>query len=112
MSLQLPPKTMMNVSSLDTDPKIRYEITDGNSGGFFAVKNETGEIYVAAALDYETKKECELVLVETDTLHESQTIVKIHVKYINDLPPKFERREYEIVMREEILSNLPTKMLQ
>ncbi|RWS24798.1 Pt1-cadherin-like protein, partial [Leptotrombidium deliense] len=107
-------QNVITVTAKDDDeyPKIRYEITDGNNGGFFAVKNESGEIYVAAALDYETKKEYELVLVATDTLHESQTIVKIHVKDINDLPPKFERRKYEIVMREEISSNLPKKMLQ
>lgn len=36
--------------------RIRYEITSGNVGGAFAVKNMTGAIYVAGALDYETKK--------------------------------------------------------
>ena len=37
--------------------KIRYEITRGNHGGAFAVKNETGAIYVAGPLDYESRKE-------------------------------------------------------
>lgn len=37
--------------------RIRYEITRGNTGGAFAVKNETGAIYVASPLDYETRKE-------------------------------------------------------
>lgn len=37
--------------------KIRYEITEGNYRGAFAVKNETGAIYVAGPLDYETRKE-------------------------------------------------------
>lgn len=36
--------------------KIRYEITRGNLGGAFAVKNMTGAIYVAGPLDYETRK--------------------------------------------------------
>lgn len=36
--------------------RIRYEITAGNIGGAFAVKNETGAIYVASPLDYETRK--------------------------------------------------------
>ncbi|XP_008475325.2 putative neural-cadherin 2 [Diaphorina citri] len=36
--------------------RIRYEITSGNIGGAFAVKNMTGAIYVAGALDYETRK--------------------------------------------------------
>lgn len=40
--------------------KIRYEITRGNQGGAFAVKNETGAIYVAGPLDYETRKEVKM----------------------------------------------------
>lgn len=36
--------------------RIRYEITNGNIGGAFAVKNMTGAIYVAGPLDYETRK--------------------------------------------------------
>lgn len=36
--------------------RIRYEITSGNLGGAFAVKNMTGAIYVAGPLDYETRK--------------------------------------------------------
>lgn len=41
--------------------KIRYEITEGNHRGAFAVKNETGAIYVAGPLDYETRKEVNIV---------------------------------------------------
>lgn len=36
--------------------RIRYEITRGNFGGAFAVKNMTGAIYVAGPLDYESRK--------------------------------------------------------
>jgi hypothetical protein len=42
--------------SLFAASRIRYEITSGNIGGAFAVKNMTGAIYVAGALDYETRK--------------------------------------------------------
>lgn len=49
--------TLSNTSFLCTASKIRYEITRGNHGGAFAVKNETGAIYVAGPLDYETRKE-------------------------------------------------------
>lgn len=45
-----------NVVILFTASRIRYEITSGNIGGAFAVKNMTGAIYVAGALDYETRK--------------------------------------------------------
>lgn len=43
---------MLNI----TASRIRYEITNGNIGGAFAVKNMTGAIYVAGPLDYETRK--------------------------------------------------------
>ena len=39
-----------------TASRIRYEITRGNFGGAFAVKNMTGAIYVAGPLDYETRR--------------------------------------------------------
>lgn len=51
-------KLMLNLFSVPLFPasRIRYEITSGNIGGAFAVKNMTGAIYVAGALDYETRK--------------------------------------------------------
>lgn len=50
-----PEKLMIKIYFL-TASRIRYEITSGNLGGAFAVKNMTGAIYVAGALDYETRK--------------------------------------------------------
>lgn len=52
------------VGVLVTASRIRYEITSGNIGGSFAVKNMTGAIYVAGPLDYETRKR---VSYQTDT---------------------------------------------
>lgn len=34
----------------------RYEITGGNIGGAFGIRNRTGDIFVAGSLDYETKR--------------------------------------------------------
>jgi len=50
--------TVLTVTANDKDEssRIRYEITRGNFGGAFAVKNMTGAIYVAGPLDYETRK--------------------------------------------------------
>ena len=47
---------LLNFSSFFSASRIRYEITRGNFGGAFAVKNMTGAIYVAGPLDYETRK--------------------------------------------------------
>lgn len=50
------PKPSLSSVSFVSASRIRYEITSGNIGGAFAVKNMTGAIYVAGALDYETRK--------------------------------------------------------
>lgn len=50
-----------NVCFFSLASRIRYEITSGNIGGAFAVKNMTGAIYVAGALDYETRKRVSII---------------------------------------------------
>uniref|UniRef100_A0A182KH36 Cadherin domain-containing protein n=1 Tax=Anopheles christyi TaxID=43041 RepID=A0A182KH36_9DIPT len=95
-----------------TASRIRYEITSGNIGGAFAVKNMTGAIYVAGALDYETRKRYELRLAASDNLKENYTTVVIHVKDVNDNPPVFERPTYRTQITEEDDRNLPKRVLQ
>nr|XP_018903845.1 PREDICTED: neural-cadherin isoform X4 [Bemisia tabaci] len=106
--------TVLTVTAKDHDEssRIRYEITSGNIGGAFAVKNMTGAIYVAGALDYETKKRYELMLAASDNLKENSTKVVIHVKDVNDNPPVFERPTYRTQITEEDDRTLPKKVLQ
>ena len=58
--------TVLTVTANDKDEssRIRYEITRGNFGGAFAVKNMTGAIYVAGQLDYETRKRVSLAKIK------------------------------------------------
>ncbi|XP_015602417.1 neural-cadherin isoform X3 [Cephus cinctus] len=106
--------TVLTVTAKDHDEssRIRYEITSGNIGGAFAVKNMTGAIYVAGALDYETRKRYELRLTASDNLKENYTTVVIHVKDVNDNPPVFERPTYRTQITEEDDRNLPKRVLQ
>ncbi|XP_059060577.1 neural-cadherin isoform X1 [Achroia grisella] len=106
--------TVLTVTAKDHDEssRIRYEITSGNIGGAFAVKNMTGAIYVAGALDYETRKRYELKLAASDNLKENYTTVVIHVKDVNDNPPVFERPTYRTQITEEDDRNLPKRVLQ
>lgn len=77
--------------------RIRYEITSGNIGGAFAVKNMTGAIYVAGALDYETRKRvstylnphpccsqtCRITFIHTHSSHEAdQNLFLRHFRFI------------------------------
>nr|XP_034190810.1 neural-cadherin isoform X1 [Osmia lignaria] len=105
--------TVLTVTAKDHDEssRIRYEITSGNIGGAFAVKNMTGAIYVAGALDYETRKRYELRLTASDNLKENYTTVVIHVKDVNDNPPVFERPNYWTQITEEDDRTLPKRVL-
>ena len=51
-------------------------------------------------------------MVASDTLHENSTQVKIRVKDINDLPPKFEQGSYETTIKEEYDNGLPLAILK
>ncbi|QQP57284.1 Uncharacterized protein FKW44_002211 [Caligus rogercresseyi] len=106
--------TVLTVTANDKDEssRIRYEITRGNFGGAFAVKNMTGAIYVAGPLDYETRKRYELRLVASDNLNENYTTIVIHVNDVNDNPPVFDRPTYETQITEEDDRNLPKRVLQ
>ncbi|XP_065207824.1 neural-cadherin isoform X2 [Planococcus citri] len=106
--------TVLTVTAKDHDEssRIRYEITSGNLGGAFAVKNMTGAIYVAGPLDYETRKRYELTLVASDSLNESKTIVVIHINDVNDMPPIFSSPIYSAVMEEESPGPYPYRLLE
>ncbi|GFR26878.1 neural-cadherin [Trichonephila clavata] len=106
--------TVITVTAKDKDEssRIRYEITQGNMGGAFAVKNETGAIYVAGPLDYESRKEYKLTLVASDALMESSTLVVVKINDVNDLPPKFEQPSYITTILEEDAEGMPKSVLK
>ncbi|XP_045127513.1 neural-cadherin-like isoform X1 [Portunus trituberculatus] len=106
--------TVLTVTAKDLDEssRIRYEITNGNIGGAFAVKNMTGAIYVAGSLDYETRKRYELTLVATDSVNEATTKVVILIADVNDRPPEFDRPTYEATIEEERGDGLPIPIIK
>ncbi|XP_064079326.1 neural-cadherin-like isoform X1 [Macrobrachium nipponense] len=106
--------TVLTVTAKDLDEssRIRYEITNGNIGGAFAVKNMTGAIYVAGPLDYETRKRYNLTLVATDSVNEATTQVSIFINDVNDRPPEFDRPIYEATIEEERNDGLPIALIK
>ena len=54
-SVQLHPVCDACLGPAPAASRIRYELTQGNVGGAFGVKNSTGAIFVAGPLDYETR---------------------------------------------------------
>ncbi len=76
-------------SDVDAGQSLTYSIQSGNTGGAFAINATTGEITVAAALDYETLDTYSLVIRVTDNgtgnLFAQRTLV-INLDNTNDAP--------------------------
>ena len=101
--------TVLTVTANDKDEssRIRYEITRGNFGGAFAVKNMTGAIYVAGQLDYETRKR-----VSYNFPRKKSKIYRIFllpISYLQEKLSKFTKNEFSRSARKTIeLTFLPS----
>ncbi|XP_035781928.1 neural-cadherin-like isoform X3 [Anopheles albimanus] len=91
---------------------VRYKISSGNIGNVFAIRNATGALYVAKALDYEKIKKYELRLTASDNFKENYTTVLINVRDVNDNPPVFEKSSYRTQITEEDDRGLPKRVLR
>ncbi|EAA14580.4 AGAP009717-PA, partial [Anopheles gambiae str. PEST] len=91
---------------------VRYKISSGNIDNVFAIRNATGALYVAKALDYEKIKKYELRLKASDNFKENYTTVLINVRDVNDNPPVFEKSSYRTQITEEDNRGLPKRVLR
>ncbi len=64
----------------------------------FEIDSETGEIRIAAPLDYEEVKEYLLGVAATDGSYRAQTTITIDVTDTNDNAPVFEQPSYKFAM--------------
>uniref|UniRef100_T1ILH8 Neural-cadherin n=1 Tax=Strigamia maritima TaxID=126957 RepID=T1ILH8_STRMM len=104
--------TTVTAEDPDDTASLSYQLTGGNDQGAFDVIEDTGAIYVAGKIDYETKTRYDLILVVRDGLHEASTIVQVEVEDVNDMPPVFNQTTYEVTLVEEETINLPRKLVQ
>ncbi|MEI7899021.1 MAG: Ig-like domain-containing protein [bacterium] len=76
------------VTSSDPNPgDIRtYAITAGNAGGAFAINNLTGQLTVAAGIDFEIAPSYVLTVAVTDGLLTDTAAITITVNNVNDAP--------------------------
>ncbi|KAL1394428.1 hypothetical protein pipiens_003054 [Culex pipiens pipiens] len=72
----------------------------------FEVRSSTGEVCIAAELDYETRNSYEFPIIATDRGGLSTTaMVKIQLTDVNDNRPTFYPREYNVSLRESMPTN-------
>ena len=102
----LPGTVIFQLQVTDADKDIRsdimYFISNGDLNGQFQVKRN-GEVYVAGALDRETRKDYRLEIVATDGLYVAHTKVLIELLDENDSPPVCIQYEYVERISENLL---------
>ncbi|EFN78559.1 Protein dachsous [Harpegnathos saltator] len=99
-----------------TDPDItpsspiRYILAQ-NSNDLFGIDAQSGELYLARRLDYETQQRHSLLIRALDGDGYSANLsLSVEVQDVNDNPPRFERNEYHVEVPEG--ARLDSQILQ
>ncbi|CAF0806189.1 unnamed protein product [Rotaria sordida] len=92
----------LNVSDIDTDDILTFSIVNEQEASAFAVKENTGEVYLASALDYERVQQhsVEVQVSDSNNEHRARTILTVIVEDANDNPPRFLNLPREIIVEE------------
>lgn len=85
--------------------KLIYTIVKGNELEEFSVDFNTGVIYVVGELDYERKRNYDLLVRATDSISGvfADVPVSVLVEDVNDCAPEFEQDNYSVAVSESAL---------
>jgi len=80
----------LNVSDIDTDDILTFSIVNEQEASTFAVKENTGEVYLASALDYERVQQhsVEFQVSDSNNEHRARTTLTVIVE---DLKKELDR---------------------
>ncbi|KAG8592446.1 hypothetical protein GDO81_000503 [Engystomops pustulosus] len=85
--------------------RIHFQIIGGNTGGYFAINNTSGELWTTRSLDREDVSSF-TIIVECHDLGspKKSTTAKLHIKVLdeNDNPPTFPKSLYRTSVREDL----------
>ena len=92
----------LNVSDIDTDDILTFSIVNEREASAFAVKENTGEVYLASALDYERVQQhsVNVQVSDSNNEHRARTVLTVIVEDANDNPPRFLNLPKEIAVEE------------
>ncbi|XP_077465395.1 protocadherin Fat 2 [Stigmatopora argus] len=94
---------LLGVSALDGDTSVVYRIASGNEDGHFLLDPKTGELTLAAPLDFEVSRELYLSVEGrrgTSSLADVAVVV-VNVSDVNDNAPVFGRTDYSAEISED-----------
>ncbi|KAK2541656.1 Dchs2 [Columba guinea] len=95
--------TQVSASDADSRPALQFGFIYENSPGMkFAIDQHTGVVTVVEPLDFEETAAYKLRIVVSDSLHQTEAELTIHVVDINDNPPVFTQDLYQVSLPELI----------
>ncbi|KAM9143867.1 protocadherin-23 [Pangshura tecta] len=93
--------TQVSANDVDLSPALLYSFTeDGNPGMKFAINQHTGVITLVKPLDFEETAQYQLWISVSDSVHQTEAELTIHVLDINDNPPVFTQYSYQVTVPE------------
>uniref|UniRef100_UPI00398EB44D protocadherin-23 n=1 Tax=Pristiophorus japonicus TaxID=55135 RepID=UPI00398EB44D len=102
--------TQIMASDVDLNPILSYNFTNnGNPGGKFAIDCYTGAITLTEPLDFEKQSEYLVKIKTSDSVHETEAILRVFVVDVNDNSPLFSQDSYQIKLPE--LTSVSTYIL-
>ncbi|OPJ75325.1 protocadherin-23 isoform B [Patagioenas fasciata monilis] len=95
--------TQVSASDEDSRPALQFGFIYENSPGMtFAIDQHTGVVTVVKPLDFEETAVYKLRIIVSDSLHQTEAELTIHVVDINDNPPVFTQDLYQVSLPELI----------
>ncbi|XP_021249506.1 protocadherin-23, partial [Numida meleagris] len=101
----LPGFTVIQVSATDVDssPALQFGLNDDKRTGMkFAINQHTGVVSVVEPLDFEETAVYKLGIIVSDSAHQTEAELTIHVLDINDNTPVFTQDLYQVSLPEFI----------
>ncbi|OQV21497.1 Cadherin-related tumor suppressor [Hypsibius exemplaris] len=97
--------SVISLSATDYDQAgqhsdLRFWIIDGNSEELFQIDQATGQIFTAAALDYERQTSYELTVLVEDSSKNDTAVVSVYLQNVDDERPRFPTEEYHVQVME------------
>ncbi|XP_024054011.2 protocadherin-23 [Terrapene carolina triunguis] len=93
--------TQVSANDVDLSPALLYSFTeDGNPGMKFAINQHTGVITLVKPLDFEETAQYPLWISVSDSVHQTEAELIIHVLDVNDNPPVFTQYSYQVTVPE------------
>ncbi|XP_074850070.1 protocadherin-23 [Carettochelys insculpta] len=93
--------TQVSASDVDLNPVLLYSFTDtSNLGMKFAINQHTGLITLVKPLDFEETARYKLWIRVSDSVHQTEAELSIHILDVNDNPPVFTQDSYQVTVPE------------